>query len=451
MAAAIRLPFGLARDRGGHVRSLAHAQQIDDLHPRVAPVHEFFSKRLEATLQRDGASKGTLAVKQPQVLQPEPSCEPMPEQGWAVESFSKLLLLLGELGESLFVEREQLRVPLVELHQALHFLGNRRHHLRQLLCRRVLRRKTFKADQRSDIDLGDEKITEEIRGVDLDIPRGAVHESLVEQRTFAVSEREKKNLGEQMFAYRGHGHRWPGDETDPDAALVVTRVRKDPHRSIRLSRGRGNRTNRLRSSLEHGGRFELLDRPAESSQELLIRDRAGQRDDHSHVPAQVVTSGVKLADMLRRHLANRRGVTAGRVGKGVVLPEESRQHAPPDDPRPFVAREHLLVDGPLLLDRQLAGFFTPDHPEVADLPADLLVAVVREQEGIEVRVDRPEERVLPGGAVPRIDDVGLARVGGGANERHPRLCRKLFALSFPSPAASARRCVAPHGPTRAGY
>ncbi len=161
----------------------------------------------------------------------------------------------------------------------------------------------------------------------------------------------------------------------------------------------------------------------------FVEDRAGLsehvgqlhrrriRADHAHVRQEVVCV-VKRADIRRGHRANRVGIAAGFERERVRCPVDQLADRPPADGlRIFVRADHLVVDGALLFEMELAvGRFV--DADVAHLAPDLLVGFIRVQHRIELIGERAPIRVGTGDGLERVRRAPLLGERVRRHQRH---------------------------------
>ena len=183
-------------------------------------------------------------------------------------------------------------------------------------------------------------------------------------------------------------------------------------------RGSGHRLH----GLDGGGRgralgLEAVERLVEAREKGLERDVLREGGDEPHVGEEVVLA-VEAADVVGRHLADRGRVPARAESERVRRAVDVRVDLAPEAAvGPLERADHLVVDGPLLLEPERAVGVGGDA-EVADLAAHLLVGVVGVEERVHARLEDLEEDVGPGAGVEVVGGAPLLGVGARAHERH---------------------------------
>jgi hypothetical protein len=176
---------------------------------------------------------------------------------------------------------------------------------------------------------------------------------------------------------------------------------------------------RRKRHVERRGRLRLepVERVAQVRERRGHFDRGRQHRDESHV-GEVVVRVVEAADVLRGHRADRCGMAARREGERMRFPvERSPDVGPHPVPGLRRARDHLLVDGSLLVELERAVRCLRDAV-VVHLAADLLVRVVGVQVRIEVVLEGLKERRRIPRRVEVVRRLDLIRERGRLDERH---------------------------------
>jgi hypothetical protein len=407
------LPLARARPRDDDERLGQKPPGRDARGPRVPGLGENRIDPQELRLQHERPRKARLALEVEEELHPPRERAPEAEARRRVEVLRERAALLHEAAADARVQGGELgrsgreRCDLRQLGQDL------RADLPGACLVQVGGRDLLDPEEHGLSEIVDHPAPNRGRP-QIDPARLAVDEDLVEGGALVSGQRVEEQREQPQLAGVEIAQRGPRQEERPGRPAVLVGELRDGDRARGGRRGPRDVCHRDDGTLAAGA---LVEHVPGAREDLVERHRRRERSDHAHV-REVVVALVEVADVLRRHPADVRGLASRGERERVGLAVDELQRALPRQlDRVLEGADHLVVDGALLLQTQRAvGVFR--HPVVRHLPADLLVGVVGVKERVELGGEDRPVGLGPGDGVEVVARPPLLGEGTRGGERH---------------------------------